>query len=168
MSDSHDFFGKNHEQLKKMPLYQKSRDIMEICNRLIEILPEGCDDLLTTYATYIKTDANLIPAKIAGAQSVDLYDIRMEYATIIRKTARDIIMHCVTLESFGFKEVEYVQLLKKELEEFRILFAEWVKTFDIWNYTIDRWGVFNPPGIQYDDKNPDDDLPLNPDDFFEE
>jgi len=64
--------------------------------------------------------------------------------------------------------VKYAQLLKNELEEFRILFTEWGKTFDIWNYTIDRWGVINPSGIQYDDKNPEDDIPLNPDDFFEE
>ena len=54
-----------------------------------------------------------------------------------------------------------------EVEEFRILFAEWVKTFDPWNYTIDRWGLFNPSGVNYDDKDPDDDISFDSDDFFE-
>lgn len=52
-----------------------------------------------------------------------------------------------------------------ELDTFRVLFAEWVNTFDCWNYHIDRWGLFNPPGINYDDIDPDEDLPFNPDDF---
>ena len=55
---------------------------------------------------------------------------------------------------------EYLDLLRNEVEEFRVLFAEWVKTFDQWNYIIDRWGLFNPPGINYDDYDPDDDIPF--------
>ncbi|SKB42472.1 hypothetical protein SAMN05660903_00652 [Salegentibacter salinarum] len=35
------------------------------------------------------------------------------------------------------------------------------KNFDKWNYIIDRWGLFNPPGIDYDDKDTDDDIPFD-------
>ncbi len=62
----------------------------------------------------------------------------------------------------GFKDTEYLDLLRKEVEEFRILFAEWVKTFDPWDYIIDRWGLFNPPGVNYDDHDPEDDIPFDP------
>ena len=55
-----------------------------------------------------------------------------------------------------------------EIDEFRILFTEWVKTFDEWNYSIDRWGLFNPPDINYGDHDPDDDIPFNPSDFFDD
>ena len=68
----------------------------------------------------------------------------------------------------GFKESDYLQLLHNEIEAFRILFAEWVKTFDEWNYVIDRWGLFNPPGINYDDHNPDEDLPFNAEDYLDD
>jgi hypothetical protein len=54
------------------------------------------------------------------------------------------------------------------MEEFRILFAEWVATFDNENYSIDRWGLFNPPGVNYDDHDPDDDIPFDPDDFLDD
>jgi len=54
------------------------------------------------------------------------------------------------------------------VDELRILFAEWVKTFDPWDYIIDRWGLFNPPGINYDDHDPDDDIPFDPNNFPED
>ena len=63
----------------------------------------------------------------------------------------------------GFKSTDYIQLLRDAVEEFRVLFAEWIKTFDPWNYIIDRWGLFNSPGIHYDDPDPDDAIPFDPD-----
>ena len=111
----------------------------------------------------------IIPAKIAGASSEDmLFDIRMENAAIIRKAARELITDVRNIQIHGFKDVEYLDLLREEVESFRILFAEWVKTFDCWNYIIDRWGLFNPPGVNYDDLDPDDDIPFNLDDFEED
>lgn len=48
-----------------------------------------------------------------------------------------------------------------------MLFIEWVTGFDMWNYIKDEWGLFNPPGVSAHDKDPDDDIPFNPKDFFD-
>ena len=66
------------------------------------------------------------------------------------------------------KDKEYITLLRNEIEEFRLLFIEWVAGFDKSNYIIDRWGLFNPPGVTAYDKDPDDDIPFDAKDFFEE
>ena len=42
-----------------------------------------------------------------------------------------------------------------EIDEFKVLFREWVKSFDVWNYIVDDWGLFNPPGIEYDENEGD-------------
>jgi len=47
------------------------------------------------------------------------------------------------------------------IEEYRLLFIDWVSKFDPWNYITDRWGLFNPPGVDPFDHNPDDDIPFN-------
>ena len=47
------------------------------------------------------------------------------------------------------------------IEEYRLLFIEWVAGFDKWDYIIDRWGLFNPPGVGPFDKDPDDDIPFH-------
>jgi len=163
---------KNHKEVRKMPIYKKAMEIFELCDSLTSIVFEKRKDtteyeMLEDTAKHIMENAMIIPAKIAGAEGGDLYDIRMENAAIIRKCAREIATNTYGFEMFDFKDIDYLELIREEIDEFRVLYAEWVKTFDQWNYIIDRWGLFNPPGVNYDDHDPDDDIPFNPDDFFD-
>lgn len=135
-------------------------EILNMVERIVKLIPED-NEILSHTADFMYQDALQLAPKIAGAEGVDLYDIKMENAAIIRKCAREISVQCNGFLIYGFRESEYLDLLRAEIEEFRVLFAEWVKTFDQWNYVIDRWGLFNPPGVNYDDKDPDDDLPFN-------
>ncbi|WZL88362.1 hypothetical protein VS868_12225 [Salinimicrobium sp. 3283s] len=150
----------NKDKLERMPLYRKAMEILEIVERIIQLVPEE-DEFTTAVAHNMYTDALQLAPKIAGAEGVDLYDIKMENAAIIRKCAREISVGCNGFVMEGFKEVEYLEMLRGEVEEFRVLFAEWVKNFDQWNYIIDRWGLFNPPGVNYDDVDPDDNIPFD-------
>ncbi|MHB1105830.1 MAG: hypothetical protein ACYCZ2_05650 [Lutibacter sp.] len=162
-----------YDRLKKMPLFIKAQEIMEISLKIsenvlkhdIENLDETEGKLLESYAQYIRENATIIPAKISGAEAVEIYDLKMENAAIIRKAARELSTYCTGLAMCGYKNTDYLQLLRNEVEEFRVLFAEWVKTFDQWNYIIDRWGLFNPPGIDYDSHDPDDDIPYESDEL---
>ncbi|WP_310993864.1 hypothetical protein [Aequorivita marina] len=180
MFDNEDDFDpmerRNH--LQKMPLYIKARELSELVRHLaqsventdIEFKRKGEKEMLEHTLSFLRKNSMIIPAKIAGAVGVDLYDIKMENAAIIRSAARELITDARGIQMHGFKDTEYLDLLRKEVDEFRILFAEWVKTFDPWNYSIDRWGLFNPPGINYDDHDPDDDVPFDmgelSDEFF--
>ena len=40
----------------------------------------------------------------------------------------------------GFKETRYLKVLRDAIEEFRILFIEWVNGFDKSNDIPDEWG----------------------------
>jgi hypothetical protein len=84
----------------------------------------------------------------------------MGNAAIIRKAARDLLVQQHSLDMFGFEYVEYYQIERDLIEEYRLLFIDWVAGFDKWDYIIDRWGLFNPPGIGPLDKDPDDDIPF--------
>lgn len=167
---------KSFDDYKSAPIFQKAMQIWELARRIAEIAErtevdidsEMGREILKDYAGYIMDDASKIAPKIAGAWGDQIYDLKMENAAIIRKAARELSVHMTALRMHGFKETDYTDLLRKEIEEFRILFAEWVKTFDPWNYIIDRWGLFNPPGINYDDHDPDDDIPFDPSQFFED
>ncbi len=176
MFEDEDDNHKSFDDTKKMPIFKKAEHILIITRRLVEVISKEDSDakddyeksMLEHHADYLMNNASIIPAKIAGAEGADLYDIRMENAAIIRKAAREITTDCTGLKMSGFKETDYLDLIRSEIEEFRVLFAEWVKTFDIDNYIIDRWGLFNPPGVNYDDHDPDDDIPFNPEDFFDD
>ena len=156
------------DKLNKLPIYQKAEEIFKLTEALVRTIPENNEFLQETTARFILEDAMMIPVKIAGASGVGLYDLKMESAAIIRKCARDLYVHAGSLRyEDDFKDNEYVELLRKTIEEFRLLFIDWVACFDQWDYIIDRWGLFNPPGITAHDKDPDDDIPFNPKDFFD-
>ena len=61
-------------------------------------------------------------------------------------------------------------MVRGMLEEYRLLFVDWVDGFDKNTYLVDRWNMFNPPGVHYTDEDPDlgwdddDDFDIN--DFF--
>lgn len=149
--------------VKDLPIYRKGKEIFDVVHHIGSIIPED-DDHLQMIKGNILVDAGLLSVKIAGTSRAELYDLKMEAAAIIRKAARDIILYSHSLEMFGFKDVKYFEVVRELVEEYRLLFIEWVAGFNKWNYIIDRWGLFNPPGISPFDKDPDDDIPNSSDD----
>ncbi|MCF6358523.1 MAG: hypothetical protein L3J54_12020 [Draconibacterium sp.] len=153
------------DKTESLPIYKKGKEILDVVREIGDLIPED-DEHLQFIKGQMFSDAAQLTIKIAGAEGGDLYDLRMECAAIIRKAARDLMVTNHSLEMFGFEEVEYFDIVRDLLEEYRLLFIDWVAGFDEWNYIIDRWGLFNPPGVGPFDKDPDDDIPFNHDDFF--
>ena len=145
---------------KDLPIYQKGKEIYDVVRKLVELIPED-NEQLGHVAEMMLFDASQLVVKVAGAEGGGLYDLKMESAAIIRKSARDLMVQNHSLEMFGFEEVEYFDIVRDLIEEYRLLFIEWVAGFDKWDYIIDRWGLFNPPGIDPFDHDPDDDLPMD-------
>lgn len=166
MLDSEDHGQDRYESTREMPLFLKGEEIVKIVEQMLELAPEG-NKHLTHTISWMRESAFLLCVKVAGAEGGDLYDIRMENATIIRKAARELLVNTQGLKMHGYQHTEYLDVLRDALEEYRLLFIEWVARFDQWNYIVDRWGLFNPPGVGPHDKDPDDDIPFNPNDFFD-
>ncbi len=162
----------NKHTWKDLPLFLKAKEINALAHRLMELIEEdlqaGKEDETKEIALFmvkeIVSNAFLIPGKIAGAESVEWYNLKMENATIIKIAAEKVLTNSAGLMQLTESYEDYIHTLRGEIEEFRVLFAEWVKAFDPTVYSIDRWGVFNPPGVNYDDYDPDD-FERDPDDF---
>jgi hypothetical protein len=150
----------NPVDYKTLPIFKKGKEILNLVIKIGELIPEN-DEHLSHIKACMISDAALLTVKIAGAEAADLYDLKMENAAIIRKAARDLMVQQHSLDAFGFEHVEYYKMVRELIEEYRLLFIDWVAGFDKWNYMIDRWGLFNPPGVGPFDKDPDDDIPFN-------
>jgi hypothetical protein len=131
---------------EKLPLFQKAELLFQLVEGLVASLPEDDDYIQATKGLMLE-DAIIIPAKIAGAESGDLYSIRMQNAAIIREHAMHLYVQVGSLRfQDSYKDLEYVHLIRKEIDEFRLLFIDWVANFDTENHYWDEWGLFNPPG----------------------
>lgn len=155
---------KRMHEIQAMPLYQKAREISYLAHHLAESIDktdlEEQDDLdreiLEDIASDFLKNSFDIPSLILRAEIVSFYAIKMENAVIIRKTAQELLRDLDEFETLGFQETEYLNILRDEIESFRHLFVQWVKTFDPEVYMIDRWGIFNPPGVDYDEFDPNE------------
>jgi hypothetical protein len=145
---------------EKLPVYLKGKEIFDMVSKIADLIPEN-DEYLKEVKACMLSDAAQLTVKVAGAEAAGLYDLKMENAAIIRKAARDLMVQQHSLDMFGFEYVEYYKIIRELIEEYRLLFIDWVAGFDKWDYIIDRWGLFNPPGIGPFDKDPDDDIPFN-------
>lgn len=142
---------------KNLPILAKAEEIFDLVKTITDLIPEE-DELLQSYKSQLLEDAMIIPVKISGAEAVKLYDIKMENAAIIRKAARDLMVAYHGLEMFGFKDVKYYLMVREKIEEFRLLFVDWVANFNPKHFITDNWGLFNPPGISPDYVQRDDEL----------
>lgn len=150
---------------KELILYRKGKEIFDVVRQIGDLIPED-NEMLLKIKAQIYGDAALLSVKVGGVKRIGLYDKKMEAAAIIRKAANDLMIQNHSLKAFGFKDVEYFNIVRELIEEYRLLFIDWVAGFDKTEYRIDRWGLFNPPGVGPFDKDPDDDIPFDLDDFL--
>ena len=145
---------------ENLPIYRKGKEIFDMVMKITDLIPED-NEYLMDIKSCMLSDAAQLTVKVAGAEAGELYDLKMENAAIIRKAARELMVQNHSLDMFGFEYVGYYKIVRELIEEYRLLFIDWVAGFDKWNYIIDRWGLFNPPGVGPFDKDPDDDIPFN-------
>jgi hypothetical protein len=149
-------FEENSTDVKELPIFKKGQKIRQVVQLIADLIPED-NKPLQSIKQEMMYNAALLMVKVAGAHAVNLYDLKMEAATIIRKAACDLMLMDHSLRDFGFENVEYFSIVRQLIEEYRLLFIDWVAGFDPWCYVTDRWGLFNPPGVGPFDKYPDDD-----------
>jgi hypothetical protein len=158
--DDYNDFNDQRIDPRELPIYKKGQEIFDVVDQICKLIPDD-NEPLADVKRVMYEDAMLLTVKIAGAEGGQLYDIRMEAAAIIRKAANELKIQNHSLKMFGFEHVEYFQIVRDLIEEYRLLFIDWVAGFDSSNYIIDRWGLFNPPGIGPFDHDPDEDIPFN-------
>lgn len=155
----------NYKDLNNLPIFKKANHIFQLVEAFVQVLPEDNEFILSTGQLLLQ-DAMLIPAKIAGAEGGNLYSIRMQNAALIRHSAMDLFTLIGGLKyEDGFKEVEYINMIRHEIDEFKLLFIDWVAGFDTNNYIWDDWELFNPKGAIPPNPNDYED-PFDPNDFL--
>ena len=130
--------GKNFEAL---PIYQKAVEIEELTEQIVETFKN--EQHVERYGHGMLEDAMMLPGKIAGAEAMDYYLHKMENATLIKVHARNLLTQTSSIKHLGIVNEQYVQLLRDEIEAFRLLFREWIKSCDATAIKEgDGWGLF--------------------------
>jgi hypothetical protein len=126
--------------VEALPIFQKAEEICELTRRIIDSIDD--EEIRMIHSNVMLEDSIVIPEKIAGAEAMNDFIMKMENATVVKIHARSLQTQTASLI---FEEVlpeEYLRLLRKEIEAFRLLFREWIKTFHKSPKEGDGWGLF--------------------------
>jgi hypothetical protein len=138
---------KRLDKYRKLPIFQKSEEILELAEVIAEALKE--DSKKEHLASEILSNAMIMQVKIAGAEGGGLYSLKMQNAVVIKIAAQDMLNAVIFSAMVNLNEEDYVQLMRDKVEEFRLEFLNWIRGFDK-SYDIpDNWG------IRYDSSTPE-------------
>ena len=133
--------GEEDKNLESLPIYKKALEIVDLTEQIVDTFTE--DGPGKRHREYMLEDSMMLPAKIAGAEAMDYYIHKMENATLVKIHARSLLTQAASIKHLGIVNEQYVQLLRDEIESFRLLFRQWVKTFETSaTKEGDGWGLF--------------------------
>jgi hypothetical protein len=129
-------------KLESKPIFQKAEEIRELTQRIVETMDKN-DPESEVQSSMMLEDSIIIPAKIAGAEAMDDFILKMENAVVIKIHARSLLARTSSLKYLELVDTEYLQLLRDEIEAFRLLFKQWISSFPIDTVKEgDGWGLF--------------------------
>ncbi len=132
-------FKNEHEKIYRHPLMLKAKDILALTRALVGSLDEARREL---YGSLMLQDSMLISAKFAAAESSSDYVSKMEKAVFIKVHAKNLKAITYQLAVEETHAEEHLELLRTAIEEYRILFKEWLKNLDPSDKLDDGWGMF--------------------------
>jgi hypothetical protein len=127
------------DKYRKLPVFIKSQEIFDLAEAIADGLKES--EMREHLKGEIFLQSALIQAKIAGAEGGGLYTIRMQNAVLIKLAVMDLMNAVGFAEMVKINEKDYVQLMREKIEEFRLVFVDWIRSFDK-SYDIpDNWAI---------------------------
>jgi hypothetical protein len=123
----------SYQNLKNLPVYRQALELRTMSREIASFVTYN-KYLLTLYksnslrdhiADSLLTDAILIPQQIARAEGTSSAQIRERCIHFINVMTQNLTSYCLGLEKDGVREREYLDLLRKELKNFRRAFKLW-------------------------------------------
>lgn len=92
------------KEVRNTPIYKKSEEIYQTVKTICELIPEE-NEYLQSVKEHLMENTMIIQAKLAGAFAMDLWDLKMENAAIIRKCARELMVSYHSLKCLVLRKL---------------------------------------------------------------
>ncbi|MEJ6980831.1 hypothetical protein WG906_10245 [Pedobacter sp. P351] len=127
------------DDVEKLPVYQKAKEILFLAEHICEALKD--DDQREHIEHQILSNAMIIGSRIAGAVGCDAYSLKMENAIKIKFAIKEMFEGVLFAHLININHNDYVTLMRNAVEEFRVIFIAWIRTFDVTNDCKDDWTI---------------------------
>lgn len=130
----------HYSNYHQKPVYKTAYEIVRTTKAIVDSIDDQKDQW--NLKNLMMQNAMTLPAKIAGAEAVELFSIKMENAVLIKIAARELQSHVSLCKQLQLNDYDYLNILDKEITDFREIYNEWVASFDPTVDIDDGWNVF--------------------------
>ncbi|HSZ24781.1 MAG TPA: hypothetical protein VK766_03635 [Cytophagaceae bacterium] len=120
-------------------VFKKAMEIFYVTRGIVDTIKEKEDKF--DVRNFMLRNAGVLGSKIAAAEGGTLFHIRMECAYQIKIAAKELLINVRLCQMDNLTDKRYLELLKRLLDEFRLYFVEWTKTFDSEKDIDDGWKI---------------------------
>ncbi|MDF2156221.1 hypothetical protein [Algoriphagus sp. CAU 1675] len=132
-------YRKEQERIYQHPLMKKAKEIIGLTRALVGSLDEARKEL---YGGIMMDDAMILSAKFSSAEAIPDFVLKMEKAVLMKVHAKSLNSMTYQLALEETHAEEHLALLRQAIEEYRLLFIDWVTGFDSSEKSDDGWGIF--------------------------
>lgn len=79
--------------------------------------------------------------KIVIAETSSYFNDKVENALLVKMAVKKVLHQLAGMQVLGLSDKEYSHLIEKEIEEFRLLYNEWVNAFNNSTTLSDGWDL---------------------------
>ncbi|MEO8886055.1 MAG: hypothetical protein ABI367_08335 [Mucilaginibacter sp.] len=130
---------KRLDKYRRLPVFKKAEELLEIAEVIGATLKN--DTKSEHFAGEIVGNALLIQVKVAGAEGSSLYSLKMQNAVLIKFAVHDMFNAVSASAMMDMHDEDYVDLMREKVEEFRIEFVKWIRSFDKTHDIPDNWAI---------------------------
>ena len=126
-------------RVASLPIIQKAGKISDLINAFAEVL--GNSEAENQYKTVLIAAGFEVCNKLVLAESSHYYNDKLEQALLVKMAIKKVLHQLAGIDVLGLSDINYSNLIKSEIEEFRIIFNEWVLSFDKSTFSSDGWNI---------------------------
>lgn len=136
----------NEKNAQELPIYKKGKEIYKVIDQICQVI-ENDQLSLGKEKDAILNTAKLLSERVLAVDCDQNFETKMRDASIIRRAVFELPFAVNSIEAYGFKNSDYFNIVRPLIEEYRIIFIDWVSGFDEWDKSIDLWDLLKLPEI---------------------
>jgi hypothetical protein len=126
-------------RIQALPIIQKAGAINDLINYCSDTL--GDSDIENQYKKILRIASFEMSNKLVIAENSPYYNEKIENSILVKIAAKKVLNQLAGMEVIGIINLEYSKLIRDEIEGFRLLFLEWVISFERKTILSDGWDI---------------------------
>jgi hypothetical protein len=124
-------------RVQSMAIVQKAGLVSDLIISFCEHL--GDSEVEYQYKKILLNAGFEICNKLVVAETSIYFNDKLENALLVKMAIKKVLHQLSGMQVLGISDFEYSRLIENEIEEFRLLFNNWVRTFDKGTNLSDGW-----------------------------